>query len=66
MINAVSETLSQKTTAQYMTIEDRYATLKRYLRLLIKNNRLDVLNVELILQSLDDQPLEEDKENEST
>ena len=59
MINAVSEVISQKTTNQYMIIEDRYLTLKRYLRLLIKENRLDIQSVECIIKALDDEPIEE-------
>lgn len=58
MISAVNEVINQKTTNQYMIIEDRYLTLKRYLRLLIKENRLDVQNVECILKALDDEPIE--------
>lgn len=57
MISAVNEVINQKTTNQYMIIEDRYLTLKRYLKLLIKENRLDVQNVECILKALDDEPL---------
>ena len=53
MINAVNEVISQKTTNQYMIIEDRYLTLKKYLRVLIKENRLDIQNVECILEALD-------------
>lgn len=41
-----------------MIIEDRYLTLKRYLRLLIKENRLDIQNVEIILKALDNEPIE--------
>lgn len=58
MISAVNEVINQKTTNQYMIIEDRYLTLKRYLRLLIKENRIDVQNVECILKALDDEPIE--------
>lgn len=58
MISAVNEVINQKTTNQYMIIEDRYLTLKRYLELLIKENRLDVQNVECILKALDDAPIE--------
>ena len=58
MISAVNEVINQKTTKQYMIIEDRYLTLKRYLRLLIKENRLDIQNVEIILKALDDEPIE--------
>jgi len=58
VISAVNEVINQKTTNQYMIIEDRYLTLKRYLRLLIKENRLDVQNVECILKALDDEPIE--------
>lgn len=63
MISAVNEVINQKTTNQYMIIEDRYLTLKRYLRLLIKENRLDVQNVECILKALDDEPIEVIGEN---
>lgn len=38
-------------------IEDRYLTLKRYLRLLIKEKRLDAKNVECILSALDDEEI---------
>ena len=38
-------------------IEDRYLTLKRYLRLLIKEKRLDAKNVECILNALDDEEI---------
>ena len=38
-------------------IEDRYLTLKRYLRLLIKEKRLDTKNVECILNALDDEEI---------
>ncbi len=48
MINAMGEVLNQKTLAEYKVIEDRYLTLKRYLRILIKNNRLDVQSIESI------------------
>lgn len=58
MISAVNEVINQKTTNQYMIIEDRYLTLKRYLRLLIKENRLDIKNVECILKALDNEPIE--------
>jgi hypothetical protein len=58
VISAVNEVINQKTTNQYMIIEDRYLTLKRYLRLLIKENRLDIQNVECILKALDDEPIE--------
>lgn len=58
MISAVNEVINQKTTNQYMIIEDRYLTLKRYLKLLIKENRLDIQNVECILKALDDEPIE--------
>lgn len=63
MISAVNEVINQKTTNQYMIIEDRYLTLKRYLKLLIKENRLDVQNVECILKALDDEPIEVIGEN---
>ena len=53
MINAMGEVLNQKTLAEYKIIEDRYLTLKRYLRSLIKENRLDIQNVESILYALE-------------
>lgn len=53
MINAMGEVLNQKTLAEYKIIEDRYLTLKRYLRILIKNNRLDIQSIESILYALD-------------
>lgn len=53
MINAMGEVLNQKTLAEYKVIEDRYLTLKRYLRILIKNNRLDIQSIESILYALD-------------
>lgn len=62
MFNTVNEVLSDKTISQYKVIEDRYLTLKRYLRLLIKENRIDIQNVECILKALDDEPIEVDKE----
>lgn len=43
-------------------IEDRYATLKRYLRLHFKNHPLiSKEEVEIIIKSLDDDPLEVDE-----
>jgi hypothetical protein len=38
-------------------IEDRYLTLIRYLRLLIKEKRLDAKNVECFLNALDDEEI---------
>lgn len=65
MINEVAETMNRKTTSQYMIIEDRFYTLKRYLELLIKDNRLETSNVECILKALDDEPLVLEKECEN-
>lgn len=62
MLNSVGEILNDKTISQYKIIEDRYLTLKRYLKLLIKENRLDIQNVECILTALEDEPIEEDRE----
>lgn len=62
MVSAIGEVINQKTTSQYMIIEDRYLTLKRYLQLLIKENRLDIQNVECILKALDGEPIELDGE----
>lgn len=67
MINAMGEVLNQKTLAEYKIIEDRYLTLKRYLRILIKNNRLDIQSIESILYALDPEPpisYEEESEEE--
>lgn len=65
MINAMGEVLNQKTLAEYKIIEDRYLTLKRYLRSLIKENRLDIQNVESILYALDPSlPISYEEESE--
>ena len=60
MINAVSEAITQKTTNQYMVIEDRYLTLRRYLNLLIKDDNINKRNIEIILKALDNDPIEMD------
>lgn len=62
MFNTMSEVLNDKTIAQYKVIEDRYLTLKRYLRILINESTLSIQNVEYILKALDDEPIEEIKE----
>ena len=63
MINAVSETLSQKTITQYRIIEERYEILQRYLKLFIKKNRfMEKDDLELILMALSNEPIEEDVE----
>lgn len=65
MINAMGEVLNQKTLAEYKVIEDRYLTLKRYLRILIKNNRLDIQSIESILYALDPSlPISYEEESE--
>lgn len=61
MINALGEAMNQKTTNQYMIIEEKYSILKRYLQLLIKENRLDVYNVECILNALENVKSKEDE-----
>lgn len=61
-MNPVSETfdiLGTKAIDQYKIIEDRYLTLKRYLKLLIKENRLEIQNVECILLALENEPINE-------
>lgn len=58
MIDAMNNVLNNKSIDTYKIIEDRYLTLKRYLKLLIKENRLDIQNVECILKALDDEPIE--------
>ena len=63
MINAVSELVNQKTTDQYKIIEDRYLTLKRYLRLYCeKHNLITSEEIEMIIKALEDEPIEEVKE----
>jgi hypothetical protein len=65
MINAVSEVLSNKTIDQYKIIEDRYETLKRYLILYTEKHRLmSWEEVELIIKALENEPIEETKEEE--
>lgn len=61
MINALGEAMNQKTTNQYMIIEEKYLILIRYLQLLIKENRLDVYNVECILNALENVKSKEDE-----
>lgn len=63
MVNAVTEKLNIKTTSQYMIIEDRYLTLKRYLRLLINENRVNKNSIKDILLALDNEPIPVIKEN---
>lgn len=58
MLNAIGEVVNDKTISQYKIIEDRYLTLKRYLKCLIKENRVDIQNIECILKALDDEPLD--------
>ena len=58
MIDAMNNVLNNKSIDTYKIIEDRYLTLRRYLNLLIKENRLDIQNVECILKALDDEPIE--------
>lgn len=53
MINAVNEVMNDKTISQYKIIEDRYELLKKFLRSLINENRLDVKNVKCFLDILD-------------
>ena len=58
MIDAMNNVLNNKTIDTYKIIEDKYLTLRRYLNLLIKENRLDIQNVECILKALEDEPIE--------
>lgn len=58
MIDAMNNVLNNKSIDTYKIIEDRYLTLRRYLNLLIKENRLDIQNVECILKALEDEPIE--------
>lgn len=65
MINAISDVMSQKTIDQYKIIEDRYLTLKRYLRLYTDKHRLiSREDIELIIKALDNETIEETKERE--
>jgi hypothetical protein len=66
MINVVNEVLQQKTIDQYKIIEDRYETLKKYLRLYAEKHRLmSREEIELIIKALEDEPIEETKEEET-
>ena len=53
MIDTLNNVINNKSIDTYKIIEDRYIILKRYLRNLIKENRLEIQNVECILDSLD-------------
>lgn len=57
MIDTINNVVNNKSIDTYKIIEDRYLTLIRYLKLLINENRLDIQNVECILEALDDKPL---------
>ena len=57
MIDTINNVVNDKSIDTYKIIEDRYLTLIRYLNLLINENRLDIQNVECILEALDDKPL---------
>ena len=68
MINAVAETMSQKTISQYKIIEEKYAILERYLELFFKkHNLMSKEDIDLILMALSDEPIYEvsDKEEVS-
>lgn len=54
MLNQVGEVLGDKTISQYKIIEEKYHILKRYLKCLIMQNRLDINNVECILSALEE------------
>ena len=57
MNDAIKSLVNTKTTDSYKIIEEKYLILKRYLRMLIKENRLEIQNVECILNALDPMPL---------
>ena len=61
MIDTINNVVNNKSIDTYKIIEDRYLTLKKYLRALIKENRLDIQNVECILEAFD-RPQITDKE----
>ena len=63
MVNAVTEALNTKTTSQYMIIEDRYLILKRCLKILINENRVNKNSIKDILLALDDEPISIIEEN---
>lgn len=65
MFNSIVDTITEKTTDQYKIIEDKYITLKRYLKLFFNNNRfMTKEDAELIIQALDKEPLEFVEEKE--
>jgi hypothetical protein len=67
MLNEVLEkSLSDKSTSQYKIIEKKYEILKRYLRLYTDKHKLvSREEIELILKALDNEPIEEIKEEET-
>lgn len=68
MIDTLNNVINNKSIDTYKLIENRYIILKRYLRNLIKNNRLDIQNVECILDSLEPlclfSTIQEDEDND--
>ena len=56
MNDAIKSLINTKTTDSYKIIEEKYLILKRYLRMLIKENILEIQNVECILNALDPMP----------
>jgi len=66
MINVMNEVINQKTMDQYKVIEDRYLTLKKYLRLQMqKHSFISAEDIEMIIKSLEDEPIEKDKEKKN-
>lgn len=58
MNDAINNFFNNKSIDTYKILEDRYLILKRYLNLLINENRVDIQNIECILKALDDNPIE--------
>ena len=56
MNDAIKNFINNKSIDSYKIIEEKYLILKRYLRNLIKENRLEIQNVECILNALDPMP----------
>lgn len=53
MNDAIKNIMNTKTTDTYKIIEEKYRILIRYLQNLINENRLEIQNVECILNALD-------------
>ena len=69
MIDTLNNVINNKSIDTYKMIEDRYNILRRYLRNLIEENRLDIQNVECMLDSLEPPKIclaiQKDEDNDS-